>query len=115
MCICSAVRPLACATVVTKTAWDSMSQATRNALMTSATAAGKQIQDASRRENDEALETLKTKLKVEVHSLSPQLQQEWRTFAESVYPRIRGTLVPADVFDEARRLVNEYRASQRPR
>jgi TRAP-type C4-dicarboxylate transport system substrate-binding protein len=107
--------PLVGATVVTKTAWDSMSQATRNALMVSATAAGKQIQDASRRENDEALETLKTKLKVEVHSLSPQVQQEWRTFAESVYPRIRGTLVPADVFDEARRLVNEYRAGQRPR
>jgi TRAP-type C4-dicarboxylate transport system substrate-binding protein len=107
--------PLVGATVVTKTAWDSMSQATRNALMVSATAAGKQIQDASRRENDEALETLKTKLKVEVHALSPQVQQEWRTFAESVYPRIRGALVPADVFDEARRLVNEYRAGQRPR
>jgi TRAP-type C4-dicarboxylate transport system substrate-binding protein len=107
--------PLVGATVVTKTTWDSLTPAARAALTTSAIAAGKQIQDASRRENDEALETLKTKLKVEVHPLSAQVQQEWRAFAESVYPRIRGTLVPADVFDEARRLVSEYRAAQAAR
>ena len=47
------------------------------------------------------------------HALTPELEQQWRTFAEAIYPKIRGTLVPADVFDEARRLVTEYRASHK--
>ncbi len=103
--------PLVGATVVTKQAWDAVPQATRDALITAAADAGKQIQEASRRENDQAVETMKTKLKLEVHEVSPQVVQEWRRFAESVYPKIRGPLVPADVFDQAKRLVEEYRAS----
>jgi hypothetical protein len=36
----------------------------------------------------------------------------WRTAAEGAYPRIRGSIVPADAFDEARRLRDEYRKAQ---
>jgi hypothetical protein len=32
--------------------------------------------------------------------------------AEASYPRIRGNIVPADYFDEVRRLLNEYRMQQ---
>ena len=103
--------PLVGATVVTKQIWDAIPPSTRDTLLTAAADAGKQIQEASRRENDLAVETMKTKLKVEVHDLSPEVVQEWRTFAESVYPKIRGPLVPADVFDQAKRFAEEYRAS----
>ena len=40
-----------------------------------------------------------------------QLDQEWRTFAEAVYPKVRGGMVPAEMFDKARQLVAEYRSS----
>ena len=33
--------------------------------------------------------------------------------AEGVYPMIRGTMVPADMFDRATQLAEEYRASHR--
>jgi hypothetical protein len=33
---------------------------------------------------------------------------------ESFYPQIRGSLVPADMFDEVRRLLAEYRGSRPP-
>ena len=89
-----------------------MPPATRRRCCEAAADAGRQIQDASRRENDEAVETMKTKLKVDgACAVAGQVEQEWRTFAESVYPKIRGTMVPADMFDEARRLVDEYRAA----
>ena len=71
------------------------------------------IQEQSRRENEQAVTTMKTKWGVEVHAVSPQLDQEWRTFAEGVYPRIRGGMVPADIFDRTKQLVDEYRASHK--
>jgi TRAP-type C4-dicarboxylate transport system substrate-binding protein len=103
--------PLVGATVVTTRAWDSIPPAVRD-LLTGATAdAGHQIQDASRRESDEAVDTMKKKWALTVHTLAPDIERQWRAFAEGIYPNIRGTLVPSDVFDEARRLVNEYRAT----
>jgi TRAP-type C4-dicarboxylate transport system substrate-binding protein len=103
--------PLVGAAVVTRRAWDAIPAATRALLTTGAADAGRQMQEASRRESDEAVNTMKTKWGLTVHTLTPDLEQQWRTFAEAIYPTIRGTLVPADVFDEARRLVAEYRAS----
>jgi len=103
--------PLVGATVITKQAWDAVPQATREALMQAAAEAGKKIQAASRQESEQAVETMKKKLGLEVHPLSPQAEEEWRKFAEGVYPKIRGSLVPAEMFDQVRRLVDEYRAA----
>lgn len=103
--------PLVGATVVTKRSWDAIPPGTREMLANSAREAGRQIQESSRRESDEAVSVMKTKWGLTIHALTPDLEQQWRTFAESIYPAVRGALVPADVFDEARRLVAEYRAS----
>jgi hypothetical protein len=42
--------------------------------------------------------------------VSPEVEAEWRRTAEEFYPAIRGRLVPAEFFDEVRRLLAEYRA-----
>jgi hypothetical protein len=34
---------------------------------------------------------------------------EWQELTEKLYPEIRGRVVPADAFDEALRLRDEYR------
>ena len=39
----------------------------------------------------------------------PEIEAEWRKFAEGFYPQIRGKIVPADIFDEVLRLLQEYR------
>jgi TRAP-type transport system periplasmic protein len=103
--------PLVGATVVTQRAWNAIAPPTRELLAASARDAGRLIQEASRRESDEAVDAMKAKGGLTVHPLTPDLEQQWRTFAESIYPAVRGALVPAEVFDEARRLVAEYRAS----
>ena len=36
--------------------------------------------------------------------------REWTEFAEKLYPRIRGTMVPADTFDEVFAHLKAYRA-----
>ena len=48
---------------------------------------------------------------LQVHAVTPQLEDEWRRFAEGIYPRLRGSMVPADMFDRARQRVAEYRSA----
>jgi hypothetical protein len=51
-----------------------------------------------------------TRLKVQ--KATPQVEAEWRSLAESVYPKIRGNMVPAAMFDKVQRLLAEYRAGK---
>jgi hypothetical protein len=55
--------------------------------------------------------TLKARSGLQVHPVTPQLEDEWRRFAEGIYPRLRGSMVPADMFDQARQRVAEYRSA----
>ena len=103
--------PLVGATVVTKKAWDEIPADKRDALLKTASEAGAQMQAKSRAESEEAVEAMK-KRGLQVHPLTTELENEWRQFLEGSYPRIRGTIVPADVFDEVRGLLAEYRARQ---
>jgi TRAP-type C4-dicarboxylate transport system substrate-binding protein len=104
--------PLVGATVVTKKAWNGLTEEQRQAFKKAAFEAGKQIQTKSRAESNEAIEAMKSR-GLQVHTVPPELEEKWRRFAESVYPKMRGTMVPADVFDKTLSLVAEYRAAQK--
>lgn len=98
------------ATVITKRAWDNLSPDQRDILKKTGAVAAKEIQARSRAEADEAITAMKKRSNLQVHEVSPALEDEWRKFCETVYPKIRGGMVPADVFDKAVALVAEYRA-----
>lgn len=102
--------PLVGGTVITKKAWDSIPASLREEFMKAAAEAGAQIKSRSRAEEDESIEAMK-KRGLTVHSLSPAEELEWRNLAEKVYPMIRGKIVPADLFDEVRNLLKDYRAA----
>jgi TRAP-type C4-dicarboxylate transport system substrate-binding protein len=104
--------PLVGATVVTKKAWDALSAEQREVVRKAAFEAGKQIQARSRAESQEAIDAMKKRSGLQVHIVPVALEEEWRHFAESIYPKMRGTMIPADVFDKALNLVAEYRAQQ---
>jgi TRAP-type C4-dicarboxylate transport system substrate-binding protein len=103
--------PLVGAAVVTRQAWDAVPLALREALLQVAADTGRRIQQASRQENDQAVVTMKARSGLQVHAMTPQLDDEWRRFAEGIYPRLRGTMVPEEMFDQARQRVAEYRAA----
>jgi len=103
--------PLVGATVVTKQIWDSVPQSARDRLLQAAAEAGKKIQQASREENDQSVATMKTRWGLQVHPVPPPLEDEWRRFVESIYPRIRGQLVPEEMFDQALQRTSESRRS----
>ena len=49
---------------------------------------------------------------LQTHALTPEAETAWLALAEKTYPMIRGKKVPADTFDEVRRLLAEYRNSK---
>ena len=101
--------PLVGAMVVRKDTWEKIPEATRAALRQAAVTAGQEITATGRREMDESV-TAMVKRGLKIASVSPEIDAEWRAICEAVYPKIRGKLVPADIFDETMRLLAEYRA-----
>ena len=100
--------PLVGATVMTKRAWDALAPEQREKVLKAADEAAKQIRAQSRAESEEAIEAMK-KRGLRVQPVPEKLEEEWRHFAESVYPKMRGKMIPADVFDKTLNLVAEYR------
>jgi hypothetical protein len=39
------------------------------------------------------------------------VEAAWQQFSEGFYPKIRGNIVPADMFDKVMQILRDYRAS----
>jgi len=55
--------------------------------------------------------TAMVKRGLKVQKVSPEVDAEWRATVEKVLDQFRGKIVPADVFDEAQRLLKEFRST----
>jgi TRAP-type C4-dicarboxylate transport system substrate-binding protein len=104
--------PLVGALVVTRKAWDDMSPTAQEAVRAAAERAGAQMRAKARQEVDEAVAAMQKRGLV-VNRPTPEQMREWNELGEKLYPRIRGSMVPADTFDEVMALLKSYRASKR--
>lgn len=104
--------PLVGACVVTKKTWEKIPAEERKVLLASAEVAGKEIRAQARKEMGESIEAMKKRGLI-VHELTPEAEQAWRKVLEPVYPKIRGAIVPAELFDEVQKLLAEYRAGKK--
>jgi TRAP-type C4-dicarboxylate transport system substrate-binding protein len=100
--------PLVGGLVVTRKAWDSIPAATQEIMRRTAEEGGKSITEHGHKEMEEAVAAMQ-KRGLTVNQLTPSTEAEWRSFFAGLYPKIRGNLVPADLFDEVQRLLREYR------
>ena len=103
--------PIVGALVVTRKAWDEMSPATQEALRSASEKAGIQLRAKARQEVEEAVDAMKKRGLV-VHRPNAEQMKEWTALAEQLYPRIRGTMVPAETFDEVMAHLKTYRAGK---
>ncbi len=103
--------PIVGALVVTRKAWDEMSPATQDALRSASEKAGVQLRAKARQEVEEAVDAMK-KRGLTVHRPNAEQMKEWTALAEQLYPRIRGTMVPAETFDEVMAHLKTYRAGK---
>jgi len=102
--------PLIGATVITRRMWDSLPAAQRSDMMKAAREAGVSLRDGIRKMGDEAIVTMQKRRLQVIHADAAALA-EWRREAEGVYPKLRGGQVPAELFDEVRKLRDEYRSA----
>jgi TRAP-type transport system periplasmic protein len=100
--------PIVGAFVVTRKAWDAIPPAAQDAMRRAAEEGGKSITQHGHQEMEEAVAAMQ-KRGLKVNKLTPSTETEWRSFFDKLYPKIRGNLVPADLFDEVQRLLREYR------
>lgn len=103
--------PLVGAAIITKKAWDKCTPAEQAALLKAAKEAGERIKADGRREGSESIEAMKKRGLV-VHSLTPEANAEWDKTVNEAYPKIRGTVIPADIFDEVQKDLKEFRSKQ---
>jgi TRAP-type C4-dicarboxylate transport system substrate-binding protein len=103
--------PLVGALIVTKKTWEAIEPETREAMRQAAAEAGMKIKAEGRRESVESVEAMR-KRGLTVNALTPETEAQWRRETEAAYPKIRGTIVPADIFDEVTNQLAIYRAGR---
>jgi len=104
--------PLTGATIIDRKAWQKIPEHLRPKILEAAREAGKNLRGEIRRLNEEAVKVM-VKNGLKVSRVPPETQAQWRKMVEDIYPRIRGNIIPADMFDAARKYRDEYRASRR--
>lgn len=105
--------PLVGAFVMTKKSWDALPAAQRDTMLQSAAECGREIQMHGRLESQESVEAMQ-KRGLQVHPVGKDAETEWRRFSESLYPNIRGNIVPADMFDRVVQILHDYRSAPGP-
>lgn len=104
--------PIVGAAVMTRRIWDLMTPYARDQMRLAAFEAGLKIRERARVEDVEAIEAMR-KRGLTIVSATPEIEAEWQRLAEAAYPRIRGEMVPIDLFDQVRQLVQEFRVRAR--
>jgi len=104
--------PLLGATVITKKVWDRLTAQDREIILESAAEAGREIRAQGRLEAEQAVEAMKKRGLV-VQEVDPEIQARWEAAAEEFYPKIRGDMVPEEIFDEVQQHIKEYREADR--
>jgi TRAP-type transport system periplasmic protein len=102
--------PIVGACVITRNAWEALSPLGREELMRAAQQAGADMRHHAREEDTESIEAMKRR-GLQVAVPTPEIDAEWRRVVEQAYPRIRGSMVPAETFDEVMALLREYRGA----
>ena len=105
--------PIVGAFVISKKSWDEMSPETQKVLRASSDKAGQVIRNQARKEVDEAVDAMK-KRGLKVNKPNAEQLKEWQSLSESLYPRIRGKMVPAETFDEVFAHLKTYRTTKSP-
>lgn len=96
------------ATIITKATWEKIPADVRPELLRVSREAGARLQKEIRDAEAKDVEAMK-KRGLTVVPVSAAQRAQWQKLTESIYPRIRGKVVPAEAFDEAMRYRDEFR------
>lgn len=101
--------PIVGAAIVKAEIWEKIPAADRKRLQAAADITGEKIRKVGRTDNDDAITAMR-KNGLQAHSLTPQAEKDWQALATDLHPKIRGKLVPPDIYDLVVDHLREFRA-----
>lgn len=101
--------PIVGAMVLTKRAWDRLPTDTQNHLKETSSEMGKKVRAVSRQEDQDSIRAMVEKQGLVVNSVSPVTLADWTKEIDKNQMKIRGKVVPADIYDEVMKHLADYR------
>ena len=102
--------PLVGAAVIRKQSWERVPASARESMMQIAAEIGQKVRADGRAENISSVAAMERR-GLKVQKVTPEVEAEWRAVIARIENQIRGKIVPAEMFDEAQKALQEYRAS----
>lgn len=104
--------PIVGAAIIRQDAWKKIPAELRKKLLALCDKAGADIRSEGRRFDASALKTLRNDPNIHVRTPTPEQWARWEKLGKDLGPEIRGTLVPARMYDRVQQLLQEYRAAK---
>jgi len=96
------------ATLIDKATWEKIPPPVQKEILASARTAGVALREEIRKSEAGSIPIMQ-QFGLNVVRADAKVVGEWKQLAESIWPKLRGTMVPADLFDQVKRLRDEYR------
>ncbi len=96
------------ATVIDKSVWDKIPVQTQKDMLVSARKAGVALREEIRKAEANSIPIMQ-QFGLNLVKPDAKAMAEWRQLAEGLWPKLRGTMMPADLFDQVKRLRDDYR------
>jgi len=96
------------ATVIDKGVWEKIPGPTQKEMLDLARKAGVRLREEIRKAEAGSIPIMQ-QFGLNVVKPDAKATAEWRQLSEGIWPKLRGSLVPADLFDQVKRLRDEYR------
>lgn len=102
--------PVTGAMIVSRRSWERLPADLQATLRTIAEDTGAAVRQTSRAEDDAAIQAMQEKQGLQVTVPDAAAVAEWERVMSEAYPRIRGKIVPAPLFDEVQSLLTAFRS-----
>lgn len=96
------------ATIINKATWERIPADLRPQLLEASREAGTRLQAEIRGSEQRDIDAMR-KRGVNVVPVSAAQRAQWQQLSTTIYPKVRGVIVPADAFDDALRFRDEWR------
>jgi len=101
--------PIVGAAVVRSDVWGKIPAELRARLKAAAEATGEKLRERGRLESEEAVKAMQ-KHGLQLHTLTPGAEAEWEELAGQLQTKVRGPIVPEDIFDAVQLHLKNFRA-----